>query len=611
MKNRNKIISLLLGILSFAGAALFTSCEDYLTITPTDKIVEEEFWQDKNDLQNALTACYSRMIQQDMMQRYILWGEIRSDNLEKTTGVTATDIQNVMNANLLSTSWIFDWTSFYNLINYCNKVLVHGPEIVANDESFSKGDWQPMEAEAVTLRALSHYYLVRTFGEVPYVTTDYNNDSQDFLIGQSSQIEVLDSIIMDLESVKDFAMKDYGNTVENKGRITRNAVYTLLADVYLWRASYKQGNPDVVSADGSSAESDYQKCVEYCDYVTNTMIADYIESLNKSGSVLGIVTEEDVKLENMFIQNANNPSAMGMKFSSVTGAYNYIFGQGNSRESIFELQFDGTYNINNMELSYFWNAKDQKAGTMCCATALLSNIENNPGNAIPSSLFTKTDYRRWETAMYTAGDQTEYPLAKYNYNTSTQYNGTQTSGMRDNTLSTFTQQSTYKGTNNNANWIVYRLSDVVLMKAEALAQLYDDEEHLKEAFNLVREVFKRSNPYAYQNATSATDSLNFETFTDKLSMTQLVMNERQREFLGEGKRWFDLVRFAQRNGNTVEMMRYLTRKYSDNQDAVKAKMATLPSLFSPIYTTEIKNNPLLHQNEVWGTSESTSRTDNM
>ena len=602
----------MLGILSVAATGLFSSCEDYLTITPTDKIVEEEFWQDKNDLRNALTACYSRMIQQDMMQRYILWGEVRSDNLEKTTGVTATDIQNVMNANLLSTSWIFNWTPFYNVINYCNKVLTHGPEIVANDESFSNGDWQPMRAEAITLRALSHYYLVRTFGEVPYVTTDYNNDSQDFRIAQSSQIEVLDSIIMDLESVKDVAMKDYGNTVENKGRITRKAVYTLLADVYLWRASYKQGNPDIQSADGSTAESDYQKCVDYCEFVTNQMIADYIESLNKSGTVLGTVTEEDVKLENMFIQNAtNNAAGAGMKFTSQTGAYNYIFGQGNSREGIFELQFDGTYNINNMELSYFWNAKDQKAGTMECASALFSSIENNTANAIPSSLFTKTDYRRWETAMYTAADQTEYPLAKYNYNTSSQYNGTQTSGMRDNTLSTFTQQTTYKGTQNSANWIVYRLSDVVLMKAEALVQLYDDEEHLKEAFNLVREVFKRSNPYAYQNATSPTDSLNFENYSNQTTMTQLVMNERQREFFGEGKRWYDLVRYAQRNGGTTEMLRYLVRKYSDNQDAVRAKLATLPSLFSPIYTNEIKNNPLLHQNEVWGTSESTSRTDNM
>ena len=35
-----------------AGLGL-ASCEDFLTITPKDKIVEEDFWEDKNDLENV------------------------------------------------------------------------------------------------------------------------------------------------------------------------------------------------------------------------------------------------------------------------------------------------------------------------------------------------------------------------------------------------------------------------------------------------------------------------------------------------------------------------------------------------------------------------------
>ena len=225
--------SLLTGALFMIGAMTFSSCEDYLTITPTYNIVEEDFWEDKNDLQNALTSCYKRLIDGDMMYKYIQWGEMRGDNFEKTTGVTALNVQNLMNANLLSTNGIFSWTCFYNEINYCNKILAHGPEIVESDETFSNGDWQPMRAEAMTLRALCHFYLLRTFGDIPYVETDYNNDSQDFLIAQSPQIEVLNNIINDLEEVKDVAMKDYGTTIRNKGRITRKAVYALLADVYL------------------------------------------------------------------------------------------------------------------------------------------------------------------------------------------------------------------------------------------------------------------------------------------------------------------------------------------------------------------------------------------
>lgn len=610
MKMNNIYKSFLAGAFLTAGALTFSGCEDYLTITPTDRIVEEEFWEDKNDLQDALTACYLRMIQDDMMKKYILWGEVRSDNLELTTGVTSTNITNMMNANLMSTNSIFTWTCFYNLINYCNKILTHGPEIVENDESFSNGDWLPMRAEAITLRAFAHYYLVRSFGEVPYVTIEYNNDSQDFLLPQSTQLEVLNNIISDLESVKDEAMVNYGNTVDNKGRVTRKTVYTILADVYLWRASYLEGNSEAAGQSSTTAEADYAKCVEYCDYVINTMTDDYIESLNKSGYVLGGVTSDDIKLEDLFVQNVASSSKISMAISGQT-AYNSVFGSGNSRESIFELQYDGSVNTNSMELEYFWNAKDSKAGTFECASALVSAVETNPSAAVPASIFTKTDYRRWETARYVGADQNEYPLAKYNYSRITQYNGTQTSGMRDNTQSTFTMEGTLQGTNNSANWIVYRLSDVVLMKAEAMTQLSDDEETLKGAFALVRETFKRSNPYAYQNATSATDSLNFDNYSTRESMTQLILNERQREFIGEGKRWYDLVRYAQREGSTVNMLKFLSRKYTDNQNAIKAKLASLKSLFSPIYTDELKNNSLLHQNDVWGTTESTSRTDQM
>jgi len=183
--------------------------------------------------------------------------------------------------------------------------------------------------------------------------------------------------------------------------------------------------------------------------------------------------------------------------------------------------------------------------------------------------------------------------------------------MKDNTDFNTIVVSVSTSYPNPSNWIVYRLSDMMLMKAEAISQLYSDEDNLKEAFQLVRSIFKRSNPYAYENKPASTDSLSFESFNSQEAMENLVMAERQREFVGEGKRWFDLVRYAQRHGGTSEMLDMLTRKYGDNKKAIEAKLASLQSLFSPIYTDELKNNPLLHQNEVWNDSESTSKTDEL
>ena len=168
----------LCGLIAAGVSAGLSSCEDFLTITPSSSIVEEEFWQDKNDLNSAVFACYKRMVDNDLLNKYIYWGELRSDNFERSTAIPATsETAQIMNANLLETYRGFAWTPMYNAINYCNKVLAHGPEVVANAESFSAGEWTPIRAEIITLRALCHFYLVRTYGEIPYITIDYNNDS--------------------------------------------------------------------------------------------------------------------------------------------------------------------------------------------------------------------------------------------------------------------------------------------------------------------------------------------------------------------------------------------------------------------------------------------------
>ena len=166
----------------------------------------------------------------------------------------------------------------------------------------------------------------------------------------------------------------------------------------------------------------------------------------------------------------------------------------------------------------------------------------------------------------------------------------------------------------SANWIVYRMSEIYLMKAEAMTQLSGDEENLKEAFKYVREVFKRSNPYAYaaNNNTASNDTLKWKrNFETQENMERLIMAERQREFIIEGKRWFDLVRFALRRGSTSEMLEILTRKYSSNRLSIQAKLADMQSLYSPVQYNEIKNNNLLYQNGVWSLNETSSKTDDL
>ena len=75
------------------------------------------------------------------------------------------------------------------------------------------------------------------------------------------------------------------------------------------------------------------------------------------------------------------------------------------------------------------------------------------------------------------------------------------------------------------NWIVYRLTDVMLMKAEALVQTAtnDSSSVLRSAFDLVQTVNKRS------MLQTAKDTLTFTDFKSKVGMEELVLCERERE----------------------------------------------------------------------------------
>jgi hypothetical protein len=458
---------------------------------------------------------------------------------------------------------------------------------------------------------------VRTFGEIPYVTQDYNNDEQEMKLPQSTQLEVLDNIINELEEVKDLAMLDYNDKVFNKGRITRKAVYALLADVYLWRASYKAGNNKPFEVDGlirpdevysTTAEYDYNRCVECCDEVIEMMKQDKLKALKNQL----ISANVELDIEDLLIPNSEMAAG---DYATEIGAYDYIFGAKNSSESIFELQVQGTSYTNTMVGgtkdggALFWNISKRSQGSLNCSSSLFTSADESPNIDVPTNVFTQTDLRKWETVRFSEVGQVNLPVAKY---VAEQVTHTSTLGsVYNNTSETLTESYVLRSSSCDANWIVYRLSDVILMKAEAISQIHQDEEKLKEAFNLCRYIFKRSNPSVYTGKGSE-DSLDIEKFKTQETVEYLVMAERQREFVAEGKRWFDLVRYAQRKGGTQEMLAMLTRKFaSENKKAVEAKLSTIQSLFSPIYINEIRSNGLLHQNKVWATDESTSKTDNL
>ena len=589
MKKINIYKTLLVSACAFITLGT-TSCDDFLTIYPSNEITEEQFWEDRTDLESGIRGCWKQFISQDIMERMVVWGECRSDNFDLMTE-SWDDMKDLMNANLLETNSLFNWSAFYKTINFCNKVLQYGPLVVERDKSFTSEDWKPVEAEMKALRALNYFYLVRTFREIPF---EFNPIGSEHDVKEHSGRQfmaevVLDSIINDVEAVKDNGMRQYTNELDNKGRFTRESIYTLLADMYLWRAA-KNASPDSVAKYGSKSQDDYQKVIEYCDAVLDMYMERYDRDNPMGG---GTSSENNENPYHLIRMNAN-----GGTQDVVDDIYDEIFVQKNSRESILELQFDGSTNSNTCLYNYrdyngLYRHRDNNTGLLQ-ASAPCQTVTRNIDNT--SGLFSQSDIRRWQSLVYTEAGQRVYSIGKYTYQSITHDN------LEDNSEGT---ENTFIPTGSfSSNWIIYRLSDVLLMKAEAITRLdAPTTEQLQDAFNCVTMILYRANP----SVTTDRDKLSFTDYQEQSQLFDLVMRERRREFFGEGKRWFDLVRMAEHDGTTTNMLTLLLTKYATNTNAVRAKLASMNSLYSPVYENELKVNPNLHQNPAWEKEETIER----
>lgn len=583
--------------LSLAVTGLFSSCslvDDFLTVYPTNQITSEIFWEDKNDLNSVVSACYTQFF--STVQSMFVWGEVRSDNF-LLTSESNEDIKNIMNANLLPTNSWFDWAAFYTGIHYCNLCLQKGPEIVKKDASFSDSDWKPIEAELKALRAIYYFYLVRAFRDVPFVVeANDTSEGADDPVPQTASEEILTFLIKDLEEVKDNGMIDYGKDAYNTARITKNGIYAILCDLYLWRAS-KNSSPDSIYKYSNEVADDYRHVIDYADILIGELTKKFEEKrVDYYGSSKSPFRGDNVIPLPLYTTDKSNNELV------VDVPYNNIFGEKYSLESLFEIAFADP-NSNSAYTAFLNHQKNgaYEAGALSAASPFHKFSTDKPDDA--TQVYFKTDLRYYEN-IEKPDDGT--PSAVVNivkfYSRSITTDGAK--NIEKAKIQGQKNGDVRSGAYYDANYILYRISDIILMKAEAVACLQqyiegaDDEEKLYDAFKHVYAVFSRSNPLI-----EPADDLSFDNYKSSQLLEELVLRERQRELFGEGKRWFDLVRYAMRQGNTNKMLNLLVVKYSTNSSAIKAKLATLNSLFNPVYKNELKVNPSLVQNPAWITDE--------
>jgi starch-binding outer membrane protein, SusD/RagB family len=545
--------------------AILSSCSDFLNILPLNDIVLENYWTEKADVDNAITGCYESIISTDCISRMAIWGELRSDNI--VAGMTTSETESQMlKGNLLPTNEFTKWTCFYQVINRCNTVMYYAPKVQAVDPNYTVSELNATLAEVTALRDLCYFYLIRTFSDVPFVTVPSIDDNQVYVVKASTFDEILTTCISDLEQVKDNAVNRYANVTSNTGRITRNSIYALLAEMYLWK-------------------QDYANSEKYCDLVIDSKIKAYDTEKNN--------TKTKLKLYGKY------PLINELVSGSYSGnAYTEIFGTGHSFESILELDFEENQSVTNSFVANYYGSSSSSSGYLAPAEYLIKDVVTGT-----NAIFKKTDCRYLESMEENGGF---YIIDKY----------TRLNTSFNNTIAGAPQVDATKRSTNYANWIIYRLTDIMLMKAEAQVELAgeittnaltpEQKAYYQSAFKLVSAVYNRAN-----NITAGrTDTLVYNAYAgSRANMEDLVLKERQRELLFEGKRWFDLVRMARRDGNNVRLINYAIKKYTENQSALRKKMNSQNSLYFPYNKDELKANSLLKQNPAYNTETTSSITD--
>lgn len=571
MELKNKIMTI--GVASLLGMG-FTSCSDFLTIEPLNEIVQDKFWNSKGDVENMVMGCYSAMQSQTVIDRMIIWGESRSDDMVGGTNIANNEsLSNVFKENINAKNAYTSWGEFYDIINRCNLVLLYAPEVAQKDPSYSESELNATRAEVSAIRDLMYFYLIRTFRDVPYTTEAYVDDTQKMDLPATPFDQVLNNLIADLESVRPYAVSKYP---ENKplyqyGRITRDCIDAMLCDMYLWK-------------------QDYANAVKYADFVLESKKKEFEKNKQTTSGVITLA-----KLFEGY--PLYNDKSLSLGSNTYGDTYGLIYGSSSCVENIFELIYSSDETmLSNGSVSYLYGNLTTFPGIIKPADFISGDVPDQQFKVFKD----KYDIRYYESVNKVSSSI--YGIGKYAYRN--QY-------VTATTTDITTSGNRYSESNCYAPWIIYRTADVMLMKAEALAQMASSDPQtdvekertdslLRAAYELVNVIEKRS------SIAGNYENIPYDSYSSKTQMEELVLMERQRELMFEGKRWYDLVRKARRDGKTNFLITKVQQKGSDNAGVVQTKLAKMDGLYWPYNVDELKVNGNLVQNPSYGSGASST-----
>ena len=258
----------------------FSSCNDWLDVTPVDTRTSENFYQTPSQLEQAIIGIYNGLM--PLSEYSWMMSEIRSDNVWVPYKLgKQRDYVDIacFNSNITTISTISNaWNDLYEIIARANLFLskVDQVEFSADLDNVKK----QFIGEAKFLRGLAYFELVRYFGRIPVVLEPISIEKA-MTIKQSETVEVYENaIIPDLQDAINSLMNEplnYAGKSASAGRATLSAAQSLLGRVYLTMAGF----PIQDESKKDLAKELFKEVIDYSDANNHKFWAKDMDEWNK------------------------------------------------------------------------------------------------------------------------------------------------------------------------------------------------------------------------------------------------------------------------------------------------------------------------------------------
>lgn len=217
---------------------LLSGCEDYLEVNdPFGQIPPTKVFDEEATANSAVTTLYAKLRDEVLVTGTssglgVLMG-LHADELD-LYGLPGQPIETFYNHQIISSNGIVKsiWNSSYNLIYMSNSIL----EGLDASQSLTDEVKRQLRGEALFVRALTHFYLVNLYGDIPYVTT--TNFEANSKVSRLQVNLIYENILTDLNKAKTLLGDNY---VSNERiRANRWVVSALLARVYLYNHQWEE-----------------------------------------------------------------------------------------------------------------------------------------------------------------------------------------------------------------------------------------------------------------------------------------------------------------------------------------------------------------------------------